>query len=457
MGMIGESGVSVLDSLPMCMLFFVTQALALVVSAVLMYKFKLPMKAVYVVIGAGILLVAFQLFAYNTDVGAVSFIYSPIALALVIAPALGFVCLLSVLSTRMSGYGSKKLAFHALAIAIAVAVIYYAVSFVPAEYTVLAIVVLSACSGICLAFSFGDFPEEYPPVPRMSHVYTQQKSYYKLIVFSFVFAVALGVIFSYMGMSVEYDVIPYAIIVGFIIAAVRVFAQLFIVGRKGPTNSLAFLVLIYAAFAGLVVPLGVPALKLICIAVLAACFFLHSEQCIRKSLKCAEIFKGKCLFLLVVVETSTFLGVGMGVLLGYAIFSNSAHDNMMSMIAYWIIGFAILFVTLVFNVDRETKVRDSKGISDYIDENMQMQSEDIGPIDTVICAVAQEHDLSPRQTEILAMMSRGYNVSTMEQKLFISKNTVRSHIYTVYHKMGVHSQQDLISYIEKYKKDLDRF
>ncbi len=50
------------------------------------------------------------------------------------------------------------------------------------------------------------------------------------------------------------------------------------------------------------------------------------------------------------------------------------------------------------------------------------------------------HDLSQREQEVLALLCEGDNYSTIAEKLFISGNTVRSHIKSIYKKLEVNSR-----------------
>jgi DNA-binding CsgD family transcriptional regulator len=45
--------------------------------------------------------------------------------------------------------------------------------------------------------------------------------------------------------------------------------------------------------------------------------------------------------------------------------------------------------------------------------------------------------LSPREVEILAMIASGANNKTISEKLFISENTVKTHLYSIFRKIDV--------------------
>lgn len=62
--------------------------------------------------------------------------------------------------------------------------------------------------------------------------------------------------------------------------------------------------------------------------------------------------------------------------------------------------------------------------------------------------IAVQSGLSERETEVFQLLARGRNRSYIAERLTLSEGTVKTHIKHVYHKIGVHSQQDLIDVIE---------
>lgn len=72
--------------------------------------------------------------------------------------------------------------------------------------------------------------------------------------------------------------------------------------------------------------------------------------------------------------------------------------------------------------------------------------------DTTIEAVAQilstENSLTPRETEILGLMARGRNRKFISEELVVSEETIKSHVYGMYRKLGIHSQQELLDLVE---------
>jgi DNA-binding CsgD family transcriptional regulator len=62
--------------------------------------------------------------------------------------------------------------------------------------------------------------------------------------------------------------------------------------------------------------------------------------------------------------------------------------------------------------------------------------------------IAGEYALSPREEEVLCFLARGRNADFISKTLVISTNTAKAHIYHIYQKLGIHTQQELLNLIE---------
>jgi len=46
------------------------------------------------------------------------------------------------------------------------------------------------------------------------------------------------------------------------------------------------------------------------------------------------------------------------------------------------------------------------------------------------------------------LLACGYNSETVAQILFVSASTARTHVYRIYQKTNIHSQQELIRHLD---------
>jgi DNA-binding CsgD family transcriptional regulator len=68
-------------------------------------------------------------------------------------------------------------------------------------------------------------------------------------------------------------------------------------------------------------------------------------------------------------------------------------------------------------------------------------------LETICLAIAKRYDLSPRESEILLLIAQGRGTSYISEKLFVSSNTVKTHIKRIYQKCDIHSKEELIDLI----------
>lgn len=59
--------------------------------------------------------------------------------------------------------------------------------------------------------------------------------------------------------------------------------------------------------------------------------------------------------------------------------------------------------------------------------------------------LAEKQGLTPREREVMELLARGRSVPYIQDALSVSHNTVRTHVRHIYQKLGIHSQQELIS------------
>ncbi len=70
-----------------------------------------------------------------------------------------------------------------------------------------------------------------------------------------------------------------------------------------------------------------------------------------------------------------------------------------------------------------------------------------------------EYSLTPRESDIFALLANGRNRKYVSEELTITEETVKSHISNIYRKLGVHTQQELLDKVEaqslSHRQDLE--
>lgn len=70
--------------------------------------------------------------------------------------------------------------------------------------------------------------------------------------------------------------------------------------------------------------------------------------------------------------------------------------------------------------------------------------------------LGEEHQLTPREREVLGEVAYGHSSSYIAQTLYISNNTARSHLKNIYKKLDVHSREELIELIRSAQATMER-
>ena len=61
--------------------------------------------------------------------------------------------------------------------------------------------------------------------------------------------------------------------------------------------------------------------------------------------------------------------------------------------------------------------------------------------------------LSPRETEVLDRLLEGHRVTSIARQLEVSEHTVRNHLKSMFRKLGVHSQAELVGLVRNGSRD----
>lgn len=150
---------------------------------------------------------------------------------------------------------------------------------------------------------------------------------------------------------------------------------------------------------------------------------------------------------------ATYGGVLAGYLIGGAL-QQSAQSFDQS--AYGCLLLLGIFVLTTLLIPRRDATMEEQGRPANLPETSASQGtvavSYAAEVDALIAhreAVAASHGLSARETEIFLLLAQGRSRPYIRDTLFLSKNTVATHIRHIYEKLGIHSQQELIDLVEE--------
>lgn len=70
-------------------------------------------------------------------------------------------------------------------------------------------------------------------------------------------------------------------------------------------------------------------------------------------------------------------------------------------------------------------------------------------------AIASRHGLTPREAEVMELISRGHSLDRVAESLVVSTSTVQTHVKNLYRKTGLHSKQEVIDAVDAEASHVD--
>lgn len=141
-----------------------------------------------------------------------------------------------------------------------------------------------------------------------------------------------------------------------------------------------------------------------------------------------------------------YLGFSLGVLFGYIFGSSQAFASQTTATLVFIAVF-IAFSAGTFWIGSEQSMRKWWGLRQEKTPEYQHRE----TLQEKCAELAKEYKLSARESEILVLLASGKRASQIKEEYFLSIYTVRGHIQGVYRKLGVHSAQELDSFLANAK------
>lgn len=103
------------------------------------------------------------------------------------------------------------------------------------------------------------------------------------------------------------------------------------------------------------------------------------------------------------------------------------------------------------SVDRSMELSSKDQVSPHQESESETQEKETSRkswFKLKVEAIANTYLLSNRETEVLFFLAKGHNSAYIQEKLYISEGTAKTHIRHIYRKLNVHNQQELMRMVE---------
>lgn len=151
-------------------------------------------------------------------------------------------------------------------------------------------------------------------------------------------------------------------------------------------------------------------------------------------------------------RASLSLGTGFGLALGFILHASLSGFDVPHMI---VLGVAIALIAFGALQMANEMIPNGQPAAEAMPaerEGTDAPVEDFAPLVTWednVRSIADEHGLSQREYEVLTYLARGRNAAYIQQELWVSIHTVKTHMANIYRKLDVHSIQEIIDMVEQ--------
>lgn len=81
------------------------------------------------------------------------------------------------------------------------------------------------------------------------------------------------------------------------------------------------------------------------------------------------------------------------------------------------------------------------------DQKSAREHESADDLHSTCLAIADQAHLTPRETEVFLLLAQGRDRAFIQEELYITEGTIKTHSQHIYAKLGVHNKQELISLV----------
>ncbi|WP_165253013.1 helix-turn-helix transcriptional regulator [Adlercreutzia sp. ZJ304] len=154
-----------------------------------------------------------------------------------------------------------------------------------------------------------------------------------------------------------------------------------------------------------------------------------------------------------VMQIPVWIGIFIGSLLSAFIWLFSDLSFVDLMFVSIVIASLIVCAIAIYGLDDSVSKKQFYDLLTHRNKEEILAKEDSRTneiFDAKFAGLTSAAKLSPREIEVFRLLAKGRNAEYISKKLVISGATAKSHIYHIYQKMGINSQQSLIDRLEEY-------
>lgn len=153
------------------------------------------------------------------------------------------------------------------------------------------------------------------------------------------------------------------------------------------------------------------------------------------------------------------MGIGMALGLGMNYVLVPVLPNHLTAVVAAVVVFLTISMLPVFDkyvpLEKEAPLQEAQTKPEQSIEPAPEEEKQPGQLDENLEIIADEHGLSKRERQVFAFLAQGMGANDIQQELWISIHTVKTHMSSVYHKLNVHSARELVALVNEKRAALE--
>lgn len=113
------------------------------------------------------------------------------------------------------------------------------------------------------------------------------------------------------------------------------------------------------------------------------------------------------------------------------------------------VSLLMLTLLVVSSICLESRDQDTKWLFSDLWGEASVRQGGVDSLDDRCEQLAKEHDLTPREQEIMQYLCKGRTKAYIAEALYLTENTVKTHSKRIYTKLGIHSKRELLDLVER--------
>ncbi len=231
-------------------------------------------------------------------------------------------------------------------------------------------------------------------------------------------------------------------------------------GKKGTVrhvNTLNLYVMVFPliATASVLVPTLGNSAAVVSASLLFALFVAMSELAVATSVDLAKESSCPSSLMFALCSFCVYFAMAMATFLACVFYHLRALDTTTVTICALVVLYVLAMVYAVAQRRQRNKAIEEAGAATKPADMMANRS-----VSTILAEelmkraglLAERHGLTDRETEVLQRLVAGNTTRGIAAKLFVSENTVRTHLKSLYRKLDVHSKQEIINMVDACKE-----